>query len=223
MALPTVTKAQVSLNGISIGASYWQPSLDYWNNRSMLTAYNQGEGAKLMGAMMPTAGLEIGVVNGLTIGGRVGYWKQSAASALTVAGINRTEQFTLSLIPVSAELKYRFSLPVRSTTDGESKAPFLTPFVGVGLSRYFIKNEFSRQVVNNTGSVDEKQAGSANGVQALVGVEKKLVKKLYASLEARYHVSSYKQAVTTETGNTSETVSLNGLEANLSLRFKLAN
>lgn len=216
--LPTATQAQVNLKSIGIGVSYWRPSLDYWNKRSMLTDYNNGRGATLSGAAMPTASLEAGLTKGLSASVRVGYWKQSASGTVSIAGIDRTESFTLSLIPVSLDLKYCFTRP-----DGAAKTPFFTPYIGVGLSRYFIKNEFSRQVVNDTGSLNESQAGSDYGVQAFAGIEKRVVKKLYAGVEVRYHAGGYKQSVRNETGSTSESVRLNGLEAGLSLRFKLAN
>ena len=216
--VPFATQAQVKLKSIGAGVSYWQPSLDYWNKRSMLTTYNKDQGVTLSGAVMPTASLEIGLTKGLSAGVRVGFWKQSASGKLTIAGIDRSESFTLSLIPVSLDLKYSFALPA-----AEGKSPFLTPYVGVGLSRYFIKNEFSRQVVQGTGSLNETQAGSSNGLQVFVGAEKKIVSRVYVGLDIRYHLGSYKQAVKTETSSTSETVSLNGLEAGLSLRIKLAN
>ncbi|GAB3555213.1 hypothetical protein [Spirosoma fluminis] len=212
---PIVAQAQVNLKSISVGASYWQPSLDYWNNRSILTDYNAGKGAKLGGSVMPTAAIEVGLTKGLSIGGRVGYWKQSASSDLSIAGINRSEKLMLSIIPVSLDLKYTLG---NQPTEG--KAPFLTPYVGVSVARYFINNKFDRQVVNNTGSLNETQAGNNYGVQIFVGAEKQLVKKLYAGLDVRYHVGSYNQAVRTEAASTTEKVSLNGVEAGLSLRYK---
>ena len=209
-------QAQLNLKSISVGASYWKPSLDYWNTRSMLTNYNGGKGATFSGAVMPTFGLEIGLVKGLSIGGRVGYWTQSLSSDLNIAGISRTEKFTLSIIPVSLDLKYTFM----NSTAADAKAPFLTPYVGVSVARYFINDKLDRQVVNNTGSLNQTQAGNNYGVQVFVGAEKKLVKKLYLALDVRYHLGSYNQIVTSETTTTTEKVSLNGLEAGLSLRVK---
>ncbi len=217
---PLTSKAQVNLKSISVGASYWNPSLDYWNKRSFLVEYNGGQGAKLSGAVMPTAALEIGLVKGLSIGGRVGYWSKSVSSALSSGGINRTEELKLSIIPVSLDLKYTFAKP---QTDGSSetpKEPFLTPYIGVSVARYFVNNDFSRQVTSNTGSVNEKQAGNSYGAQVFVGAERKLVKKLYLALDVRYHLGNYNQAVRTETTSITEKVSLNGIEAGLSARFK---
>ncbi|MFD2934164.1 hypothetical protein [Spirosoma flavum] len=218
-------QAQVNLKSISVGASYWKPSLDYWNQRSMLADYNAGKGATLSGSVMPTVAIEIGLIKGLSIGGRVGYWKNSVSSDLSIAGINRTEKFTLSIIPVSLDLKYTFAKAATTTTktDGtteKTKSPFLTPYIGVSVVRYFINNDFSRQVVGNTGSLSETQAGSNYGVQVFVGAEKQLVKKLYLALDVRYHLGNYNQVVKTETTSTTEKVSLNGLEAGLSLRVK---
>ncbi|GAB3512624.1 hypothetical protein GCM10027341_53580 [Spirosoma knui] len=213
---PTVTQAQVNLKSISVGASYWQPSLDYWNNQSILVDYNAGKGAKLGGSVMPTAAIEVGLTKGLSIGGRVGYWNQSASSDLSIAGINRSEKLTLSIIPVSLDLKYTLG----SQASSEEKTPFLTPYVGISVARYFINNKFDRQVVNNTGSLNETQAGNNYGVQIFVGAEKQLVKKLYVGLDVRYHLGSYNQAVRTEAASTTEKVSLNGVEAGLSLRYK---
>jgi len=214
---PATSQAQVNLKSVSVGASYWSPSLDYWNNRSFLTEYNGGAGAKLSGAVMPTAALEIGLVKGFSVGGRVGYWSKSVSSALSSGGINRNEMFKLAIIPVSLDLKYTFAKPA---TDETAKAPFLTPYIGVSVARYFVNNDFSRQGASGTGSLNETQAGNTYGAQVFVGAEKQLVKKLYLALDVRYHLGNYSQAVRTETTSTTETVSLNGLEAGLSARFK---
>ena len=232
--LPYLSPAQVALKSIGVGAAYWQPSLNYWNTNSILTAYNGGKGAKLSGTVMPTAAIEIAISQGLSAGVRAGYWKQSAESALSIAGIDRTEKLTLSIIPVSLDLTYRFGKhtteTVKQTSAGgrtqdvqKTVQPSLVPYIGVGLSRYFVKNDYSRQVVNNTGSVTESQAGNNYGIQVFAGIEKQVVKMLYAALDVRYHVGSYNQVVRTDAATTTEKVSLFGLEAGLSLRVKLAN
>ena len=138
-------------------------------------------------------------------------------ATLVVAGITRNEKLTLSIIPVSLDLKYTFG-PAATTDD--TKSPFLTPYIGVSVARYFVKNDFTRQVTGATGSVNETQAGNNYGVQLFVGAEKKLVKMLYLALDVRYHLGSYNQVVKTETTSTTEKVSLNGAEAGLSLRLK---
>ncbi|MEZ0541020.1 hypothetical protein [Fibrella arboris] len=208
-------QAQVNLKSISVGASYWQPSLDYWNDRSFLRDYNGGSGAKLSGKVMPTAAIEIGLVKNLSIGARVGYYKNTASGTVTIAGINRSEDFSLSIIPVAADLKYTFA-----GKQDDTKTPFLLPYIGVSVARYFINNELNRVVTANPGTLNEKQSGNSYGVQVFVGAEKKLVKSLYAGLDVRYHLGSYNQLVRTETTSTSEKVSLNGVEAGLSLRVK---
>ncbi len=225
LAAPTQTQAQVNLKSISAGTSYWKPSLDYWNNKSMLLDYNKGQGVKFSGAVMLSAAIEVGLTKGLSIGGRVGYWKNSVSGIVTIADAIRSEKLTLSVIPVSLDLKYTFgqSASVSTTkTDGSAtQSPFLTPYVGVSVARYFINNDFSRQVTSGgTGSLSESQAGSNYGVQLLVGAEKKLVKKLFLALDVRYHLGTYNQVVKTETSSTTEKVSLNGLEAGLSLKVK---
>ncbi len=216
-------QAQVNLKSISIGASYWKPSLDYWNDKSTLLDYNNGTGATLSGKIMPTAALEIGLVKGLSLGGRVGIWQSSASSPLSIAGIDRTEKLTVSIIPVSLDLKYTFepaAVAKTGDTDEKPKSSFLTPYVGVSVARYFITNKFDRQVTGAAGSVNETQSGNNYGVQVFVGAEKKLVKMLYAALDVRYHLGSYNQVVNTETTSATEKVSLNGVEAGLSLRLK---
>lgn len=230
---PASTQAQVSLKSISVGASYYKPSLDYWNQRSGLVDYNKGQGATFSGSVMPTAAIEVGLVKGLSVGGRIGYWKRSVAGDVTVGGTTRSEKLTLSIIPVSLDFKYTFAKTPTPTTekaaDGTTvtvtpKAPFLTPYIGVSVARYFINDDFTRQVSGTTGSLSESQAGNNYGIQFLVGAEKKLVKLLYLALDVRYHLGSYNQAVRTSTETTSpsttEKVSLNGIDAGLSLRLK---
>ncbi|WP_018620280.1 hypothetical protein [Spirosoma luteum] len=219
LALPA--QAQVNLKSISIGASYWKPSLDYWNTKSNLVDFNNGAGATLSGKIMPTAALEIGLVKGLSLGGRVGIWQSSASSPLSIAGISRTEKLTVSIIPVSLDLKYTFEpAAVAANTEESPKSAFLTPYIGVSVARYFVTNKFDRQVTGAAGSVNETQTGNNYGVQVFVGAEKKLVKMLYAALDVRYHLGNYNQVVKTETTSTIEKVSLNGVEAGLSLRLK---
>lgn len=225
LGVSTASQAQVNLNSISVGASYWKPSLDYWNQRSPLTAYNGGQGATLGGQVMPHAALEVGLVKGLSLGARAGYWRSSAAGNLSTGGVNRSEKLTLAIIPVSLDLTYRFnSARTAGTTDAsvKPKTPFVVPYIGVGLSRYFINNTFSRTVASGSGSINESQSGNNYGVQVFVGAERKLVKKLYLALDVRYHLGSYNQLVQTESASTAEKVSLNGLEAGLALRLKLA-
>lgn len=215
-ALSFRAEAQVNLKSIGVGVSYWKPSLDYWNERSMLTTYNNEAGATFSGKAMPTASLEVGLTKRLSVGARAGYWKNSVSGALSIGGINRTETLTLSVIPVSLDLKYSFPIGAK---DGGGE--LLIPYAGVGLSRYFVKNEFVREVASNPGSVNETQAGNSYGAQVFVGAERKLFGKLYAGLDVRYHLGSYNQGVRTETATTStENVSLNGLEAGLSLKVK---
>lgn len=209
-------QAQVNLRSISVGASYWKPSLDYWNKSSMLLDYNAGKGVTFSGGVMPSAAIEVGLTKGLSLGGRVGYWKNSVSGDVTIGGTNRSEKLTLSIIPVSLDLKYTFG----ETAGSDARGPALMPYLGVSVARYFINNDFSRQVVGNTGSVSEKQSGSNYGVQAFVGAEKKLVKKLFLALDVRYHLGSYNQVVKSETSSTTQKVSLNGLEAGLSLKVK---
>lgn len=230
LGVSTSARAQVSLRSIGVGASYWTPSLDYWNKRSMLTLYNSGRGATFSGAVMPTAAIEIGLTKGLSANVRTGYWSQSVASDVSVGGINRSEKLSLSIIPVSLDLKYSFTLGTTgrsaktdslTTSAVTAEEPFLTPYFGVGLSRYFINNDFTRTVTGNTGSLSESSAGNTYGVQLFVGAEKKLVKKLFVALDVRYHLGNYNQVVKTEaTTATVEEVSLNGLEAGLALRLK---
>lgn len=58
---PIVTQAQITLNRVGVGASYWQPSLDYRNKRSLLTDYNSGKGVTLDGRVTSTAALDLGL------------------------------------------------------------------------------------------------------------------------------------------------------------------
>ena len=208
-------QAQVNVTRISLGASYWQPSLDYWNNRSFLNDYNSGQGAKLKGRVMPTASVEVALVKNLSVGARVGYWKNSASGTVSVGGTTRTEELSLAIVPVALDLKYTLA------TGDSTKTPFLTPYVGASLARYFVTDKLNRQVSGGTGSVNETQTGNTYGAQVFVGAEKKLVRWLYLALDVRYHLGSYGQIVRTETVTNRESVSLNGVEAGLSLRAKL--
>lgn len=217
------SEAQINLRSVGIGVSYWRPSLDYWNKRSILKDYNDGYGATLSGTVMPTVMLEVDLVAGLSLAGQASYWSQSVTTDLMVGGINRTETFRLSVIPVSVGLTYRFTGPVMTDPGGitrlRSDEPTLIPYVGFSVARYFLRSEFVRQAVSNPGSVSESQTGNNYGMQVSAGIGKKLANTLYLTLDVRYHIGSYKQAVRDGPVTILETVSLNGAEAGLALHL----
>lgn len=221
-ALPS--EAQINLRSAGIGVSYWRPSLDYWNKRSMLTNYNDGYGATLSGNVTPIAMVDVDLVTGLSLTGQASYWRQSVSTELTLGGINRRETFRLSIIPVSVGLAYRFTGPVTTDPAGTTRLrldePTLVPYVGVSVARYFLHSEFVRHTVSSPGSVNESQTGNNYGMQVSAGIGKKLANRLYLTLDTRYHIGSYKQTVRAGSVTRLETVRLNGLEAGLSLHVK---
>lgn len=207
--------AQINLKSVSVGASYFKPSLDYWNNSSFLTGYN-GTGEKFSGSVMPTVGVELGLSKNISLGARAGFWSNSVSGTLSSGGVSRTEKLELSIIPVSLEGKYSFSFSKKDSAS--SKA--IIPYFGVGVTRYFIQNKFTRTVANGTGNVNESQNGNSYGIQILVGAEKRLFSKVYLGVDVRYHLGSYNQKFTEGTTSSTQSISLNGLEAGLAVRYK---
>jgi opacity protein-like surface antigen len=213
--LASSVQAQVSIKNMGVGMSYWNPSLDYWNERSLLSAYNYNEGASFRGGLMPTGQLEARLYKNLSAVARLGYLKQSVSGNLRVAGIERTEQLSVALIPVSFNAVYQF------TSGDSSLLPRL--YAGAGFTKYYITNQLERRVVDNEGSLSETQTGNNQGFNLLLGGEKTIYGPLAVAVELRYHLGRYNQQVAGgEPADVSvEKVSLNGLEAGVSLRFKL--
>jgi opacity protein-like surface antigen len=210
--LASSVQAQISLKNIGVGMSYWNPSLDYWNERSFLSAYNNDQGATFNGGLMPTGQLEARLYKNLSAVARVGYLRQSVSSNLRIAGIERSEKMSVTLIPVSLNAVYQL-------TSGDTTSRWPRVYLGVGATQYYVTNQLERQVVNNEGSLKESQTGNNRGLNVFVGGEKKIYGPIAAAVEVRYNLGSYNQQVAGAA--VAEKVSVNGLEVGLSLRLKL--
>ncbi|MCY2687785.1 outer membrane beta-barrel protein [Salinimicrobium sp. TH3] len=207
--------AQVKLNNISAGASYWHRTYSEQNEKFFLISYDANEDFT-QGGVMPHLGAELNLFQNLALDARVGYWTADYEAQGKFGELRLDEKIEQTIIPVSAGLVYRFPNLVRED---------LNLFVGAGMNRYFIQNKVSRTITGGTGTNEEDTfSGNSYGVNAKAGLEYYFTDALGLALETRYNAGYYNQtfqAVTTEEP-VRERVSVRGLEVGLSLRYRFS-
>ncbi|UZH54636.1 porin family protein [Salinimicrobium tongyeongense] len=207
------TQAQIKLNNISVGASYWHRTYSEQNEKFFLISYEQDDDFT-KGNVMPHLGAEINLYQNLALDARVGYWTADFESEGVFGELRLDEKIEQTIIPVSAGLVYRFPNLVQED---------LNLYLGAGVNRYFIQNKVSREITGGAGTNEEDTfSGNSYGVNAKAGIEYYFTSALGLVLEARYNAGYYNQsfqAVTTEEP-VNEKVSVRGLEAGISLRYR---
>lgn len=208
--------AQVKLNNIGAGISYWERSYDGVDERAFLRGYDSSKGFD-QGGFMPHIGAELGILGGLGIDGRVGIWSGKYENETRFGnGLVIAEEIKQTIIPVSLGLVYRFDALL-----GEQ----WNMFAGAGLNRYFVQNKVSRTVTGGEGANSaETFSGNDYGANVKAGVEFMLTEALGLSLEGRVNTGSYDQKFqAAEDGPVQNyEVSLKGIEVGLSLKYRFS-
>ena len=207
-----VAQAQVRLNHVSAGVSYWNRSYANEDERALFAGYTE-EDDFTTGAMMPHLGAELNFYKAFALEARVASWNREFSSRVVYgSGLTFEEKIAQQIYPVSLGLVYNFKDLFLQGFDG---------YTGAGLNRYFLKNEVERKVSggdweDSSGSF----SGNSYGSYFKLGAEYLLGARLGISLEGRYHLGSYEQAYQTSGGSTEKySVSLRGMEVGLSLRY----
>ena len=208
-------QAQIKLNNISAGASYWHRTYSEQNEKFFLISYDPNEDFT-KGGIMPHVGAELNLFQNLALDARVGYWTGDFEAEGVFGELRLDEKIEQTIIPVSAGLLYRFPNLVKED---------LNLYFGAGVNRYFIQNKVSRVITGGAGTSEEDTfSGNSYGVNAKAGLEYYFTDALGLALEARYNAGYYNQsfqAVTTEEP-VREKVSVRGIEAGLSLRYRFS-
>ncbi|NJY64072.1 porin family protein [Salinimicrobium sp. CDJ15-81-2] len=208
-------QAQIKLNNISAGASYWHRTYEEHNERFFLISYEADEDFT-KGGVMPHLGAELNLYQNLALDVRVGYWTGDFKAQGVFGDLRLDEKIEQTIIPVSAGLLYRFPDLIREDVNF---------FLGAGMNRYFVQNKVSRTITGGAGTNEEDTfSGNSYGVNVKAGVEYYFTDALGLALEARYNEGYYNQtfqAVTTQ-APVREQVSVRGIEAGLSLRYRFS-
>ena len=209
--------AQVEINHVGLGVSYWYRSYSGADERAFLSNVNLSDNF-YQTAIFPTLSGELNLYDGLALDGRMGALR-TAFRLRQELGANRylTEQVEQFILPFYTGLVYNFRGLVPK---------YLNAFAGLGVSRYFIRNRFSRSLEG--GAADENLSldlnGNDYGLNGKLGVEYLFKKDFSLAMELRYHHGRYRQQLPVAAEGNSELLSfdLKGLEAGFSFRYNFS-
>lgn len=211
-----VSQAQIKLNHVAVGVSYWERSYDDATEKAFFTGYRPEDGFT-KGGVMPHLGAELNLYAGLALDARVGFWNGKFENRSQFGDLIIDEKVKQTLIPLSAGLVYNF--------DGLLREDF-SFFAGAGINRYFIENKVERVITGGQGvGADATFSGNNYGAYAKAGVAYTFARNFSAALEARYNSGYYNQSFQPAQGEAkmAEQVSVRGIEGGLSLRYHFGN
>ena len=208
--------AQIKMNQVSIGLSYWQRAYSGVDERALLFNY-PGAGNFRYGGLIPSVSAEVGIYKGIAVDGRVGYWRGNFESHGILADNFRiAERIDQIIVPVYGGIVYNFR---------DLIPKYLNGYVGAGISRYFLDSRFTRKVEDGIGNVEEEPfRGNNYGGNFKAGLEYLFPEFVSIALEARYHLASYSQS-SQGSGSTTpvlQTIDLRGLETGLFIRYNFS-
>lgn len=209
--------AQVEINHVGLGVSYWHRTYTGADERAFLSNVNFSDNF-YQTALFPVLSGELNLYNGLAVDGRMGALR-TAFRLRQEVGANRylTEEVEQFILPFYTGLVYNFR---------EIVPKYLNAFAGLGVSRYFIRNRFSRSLQG--GSANENSSRNLNGndygINGKMGAEYLFKKDFSLALEIRYHHGRYRQQlpIAVQGNSTILSFDLKGLEAGFSFRYNFS-
>lgn len=208
--------AQIEMNQVSLGLSYWQRTYSGVDERAFLFNY-PGSGNFQHGGLLPSISAEVGIYKGFAVEGRVGYWRGNFEShGMAGENFRISERIDQVIIPAYGGMVYNFRNMIPK---------YLNGYVGAGISRYFLDSRFTRKVEDGIGDLVEVPfRGNNYGGNVKVGLEYLFPKFISIALEGRYHLASYKQSW--QAGKTGtpvlQKIDLKGLETGLFIRYSFS-
>jgi len=183
--LSTNAKAQIKLNHLGGGVSYWERSYSGDSENAFLTGYEYDRDFTV-GAAMPYLTAELGLFENFGIDARVGVWSADFNEGARFGqGTTIEETIKQTIIPVSGGIVVRWGNMLRDRLD---------IVTGIGVNRYFIQNRVRRRAFGeNPVSVNERFSGNNYGGYLRAGLELKITQQLAVGLEGRYNTGGYKQ------------------------------
>ncbi|WP_158860056.1 outer membrane beta-barrel protein [Lunatibacter salilacus] len=208
--------AQLEMNQVSMGLSYWQRTYSGADERAFLFNY-PGAGNFQYGGLLPSISAEVSIYKGFAVDSRLGYWRGNVESHGTLGENFRiAERIDQIIIPVYGGIVYNFR---------DLIPKYLNGYVGAGISRYFLDSRFTRKVEDGIGNIEgEHLRGNNYGGNIKVGLEYLFPEYISMALEARYHAASYSQSWQAVGTNTPvlQKIDLKGLETGLFIRYNFS-
>lgn len=209
--------AQVEVNQVGLGISFWYRSYTGADERAFLSNVDLSDNF-YQTALFPTLSGELNLYEGLALDGRVGVLR-TAFRLRQELGADRflTEKVEQTIMPLYGGLVYN----VRDLIP-----KYLNAFVGVGVSRYFIRNRFTRSLEGGdlANNLSRDLNGNEYGLNGKLGIEYLFKRDFSLALEFRYHHGRYRQQLPAAGDSSGESLrfDLKGLEAGLNFRYNFS-
>ncbi|MFY0686927.1 MAG: outer membrane beta-barrel protein [Cyclobacteriaceae bacterium] len=207
-------QSRVGISNIDLNVGWYQPSLAYLNNDSYLADI----GASFGGGITANVGADMRFSDVL-IGARVGYWADEASvQNVVIGGIDRDEKLGLLVLPISFQGKYEFHLgnPRNYRQQGLIT---IHPFVGVGVNYTLISQNYER-VLDGVPESDRLN-GRTITYSAIAGLKYTVAQNFDIGFEYQHVFGGFNQGFEVGDVVTTETVSLMGPSATLTLSYVL--
>lgn len=208
------SQAQIKLQHIGAGVSYWDRSYSGDNEKAFLIGY-EGQGDFSKGAVVPFVTAEIGLWKGLGADVRIGLWSGKFENGARFGdGLVIEEEIKQTIIPVSFGALYRWEQLLNENVDA---------YLGAGVNRYFLQNKVGRTVYGEGASqTSDSFSGNSYGGYFKGGIEYAITDRLAFGLEGRYNLGSYNQLYQSESDEPVQDyeISLKGIEVGVSLLYR---
>ena len=204
-----LSTAQIGLHSTGIGISWYKPSLDYWNNKSSISDWEN----RFDGSLAYDFNLKILLLPKLKGNFAVGFWEETISqnNIKTGWGFGRQE-LSIRLLPISGSLS--FDIYKRDSLS-------FNFYIGIGGSLNFIQKTFSH-FPNEFPPTFDIDNGRDYTAFLLGGIEKKIFHRFTIGLEGKYHLGNYIQQVQEVSGKINrEKVSLSGFQILVTLNYLL--
>lgn len=213
--------SQISFDQAGFGVSYWLRNYSTPDERILLTNPPSGIG-EINPVVVPNIFGRIGFGNVLGLRGRIGLARDTFESSLRLTNITRQEKINQTVIPTSLMLDFKFPLKSKSGNDSSSVGK-ISLMGGIGVNRYFIQHNFSRQVVGADGSIlGAKFTGNDFGLGALLGISYDLAPKMVFTLFSQYNTGTYLHRLYSEEvigSFESKRISIQGIEFGINVGY----
>jgi hypothetical protein len=214
--MSNISYAQIEMNNLGIGVSYWQRTYPNLSENVFLVNYQHDPNFRLTAPMFSLS-CEVGLYKDFAVEGSMGYWRGIFEShALLSDNFRISERMDQIVFPGFIGLVYNWRDMVKNYLNGYS---------GVGVSRYFIRNSFSRLVEDGSGDIaGDVEFGNDYGVVAKLGLEYLFPEFFSLAIEGRYHYGAYRQLANPKNGEEAfkRKIDLKGFEVGIFFRYNFS-
>ena len=194
----SVSTNKFSIHSISLTASWYNPSMNYWNNTFLPAANSAG---KFNGNILFGGTISFNLP--LNLGARVGawYWQENVSGGANASFNTLRIGFT----DFSIGAFYRYP---------EQIIWEISPYAGIDWNYFLIQNSY-----NVNGDVSKMSGYNIAGTP-FIGIERVFFKNIILGVEYGYMVGGYRQNMDATTASSSPWNSINGSKIGLTLGYK---